>query len=149
MRLRRIPVPSPKRQRVLPNGHPVGTDGRLPLETDYVRALMARCAVELPHVRLFRRNTGMIPVDDRMFRAGIPGQCDLYALAKGGRHFEIECKRFGRLSEAQERWRAWCFGWGVPWLLLEVRRTEQPAETVTRWVREVSEFVAPPSGLGR
>src|SRR5580698_4791972 len=148
MPVRRVSVPPPKRQRVLPNGNPVGADGRLPLETEYVRGLMARAAVEIPDVRLFRRNTGMVPVDDRVFRAGIPGQCDLYALAKGGRHYEIECKRFGRLSEAQGRWQAWCLMWGVPWLLLEVRRTEQPAETVTRWVREVSAFVGIPSSLG-
>lgn len=110
------------------------------LETDYVHALLARAPLEFPDVRLFRRNTGIIQLESRVFRASIPGQCDLYAIGKGGRHYEVECKRFGRMSEPQARWREWCATWGVPWLLLEVRRTELPAETLSRWVGELRTF---------
>jgi hypothetical protein len=117
---------------------------RASLETDYVHALMARASVALPDVRLFRRNTGLIRLehkgDPRVFRAGIPGQADIYALGRGGQHYEIEVKRFGKLSEAQERWRDWCRSWDVPWLLLEVRRAEPETETVHRWMRELVEF---------
>ncbi len=118
-----------------------------PLETDYVHALMARAALEFPDVRLFRRNTGMMRLEhkgeSRMFRAGIPGQCDLYGLSKGGRHFEIEVKRFGKLSEAQTIWRAWCAEWNVPWLCVMVRKDEQQSETITRWIGELRELFTP------
>jgi hypothetical protein len=122
------------------------------LEGDYQRALLARAA-EWKHVRLFRRNVGLVKLDaQRVFRAGIPGQCDLYALARGGWHGEVELKRFGRLNEAQERWRDWCIDWGVSWILLEADRSEAPAVTVDRWVRELGAWLPgcspPPSGPG-
>jgi hypothetical protein len=114
--------------------------GALPLETAYVHDLMARATPVFPDVRMFRRNTGIIQLESRVFRAGIPGQCDLYAIGKGARHFEIECKRFGKLSEPQERWRDWCRSWGIPWLLLEVAKGEVPAETVHRWIDELRQL---------
>ena len=118
--------------------------GGYPLETEYVRSLLARTSVEFSDVRLLRRNTGVIALEDRVFRAGIPGQADLYALARGGRHYEIECKRFKKLSAAQERWRDWCAQWEIPWLILEVDKTEQPSETVDRWIRQLSRLFAMP-----
>ena len=114
------------------------------LETDYIRALLARTSVEFRDVRLFRRNTGIIALEDRVFRAGIPGQADLYALARGGKHYEIECKRFGKLSEAQDRWMEWCAQWDIPWLLLSVDKAEQPSETVDRWMWQLRRMFAMP-----
>jgi len=118
------------------------------LEVDYMRALQARATAELQDVRLFRRNTGLVRMqDDRVFRAGIPGQADLYALGRGGQHYEIECKRYGRLGESQERWRDWCLAWGVPWLLLEVRKGEVEVETIDRWMSELRAFLEPANWL--
>jgi hypothetical protein len=111
------------------------------LEGDYQRAFLARAAVEFPGVRFFRRNTGAITLEGRVFRAGIPGQCDLYVLGRGGWHGELEVKRYGSLTPEQERWRDWCIEWGVPWECVRVRRgtlgDESPAATVDRWVKEV------------
>lgn len=118
------------------------------LEGDYQRALLARVAIELPNHRFFRRNTGMVKVDDRVFRAGIPGQCDLYVVGRGGWHGEVEVKRFGGLTPDQEHWRDWCAAWCVPWLLVVVERGEEPAHTVARWVEEVRTWLKE-SGTGR
>lgn len=111
------------------------------LESDYGHNLQARCTIEFPSVRVFRRNTGLIKLEDRVFRAGIPGQCDFYALSRGGRHYEIELKRErGRLSKAQRAWRDWCLTWGIPWILLQVQRGEMPPATIVRWVYELRAF---------
>lgn len=110
-------------------------------ETDYVRVLMARTSVELRDHRLFRRNVGAVKLEDRVFRAGIPGQADVYVLGRGGWHGEIECKRFSGLSETQVRWRDWCLSWQIPWLLLEVRKAELPLDTIQRWMLELREWL--------
>lgn len=107
------------------------------LEGDYQRGLLARVSLEFRDHRFFRRNTGLIKLEDRVFRASIPGQCDLYVLGRGGWHGEVEVKRFGKLSEAQERWRDWCGEWCVPWMMLEARKDEAPAATIARWVEEL------------
>jgi hypothetical protein len=111
------------------------------IESEYMRRLLARSATELPSVRLFRRNVGAIKMPSRrVFRFGIPGQCDLYGYERGsGRALEIELKNVrGRLTPAQERWRDWCREWGVTWILCEVRdRDSSPDETVTRWLWEI------------
>ena len=118
----------------------------LPLEVAYQRSFMARAALALPHVRLFRRNTGLIKMSDgRFFRASIPGQCDLFGIDKSSRHYEIEIKRFTKLSPEQVVWRDWCWKWPVPWLLLEVRKGELPSVTVERWVSELQELVDAPT----
>jgi hypothetical protein len=111
------------------------------LESDYQRALLERVSLEFRDYRFFRRNTGTIRLEDRVFRAGIPGQCDLYVLGRGGWHGEVELKRYGKLSEKQDQWRKWCDGFGVPWLLLEARKSEQPTETVSRWIVEVRSWL--------
>lgn len=105
-----------------------------------MHAFERRVSLEVRSVTLFRRNTGLIKLDKRVFRAGIPGQCDLYGIGTGGTHFEIECKRFGKLSPAQQGWRDWCLERGVPWLLLEVRRGELEAATIDRWCSEFEDF---------
>lgn len=111
------------------------------LEGDYLRALLARVSLEFRDHRFFRRNTGTIKLDDRVFRAGIPGQADLYVIGRGGWHGEIEVKRWGKLSEPQAHWRDWCAAWGVPWLLLEASKSEAVTVTIARWVGEVREWI--------
>jgi hypothetical protein len=111
------------------------------LETDYLHALLGRVSLEFRDHRFFRRNTGIIKLEDRVFRAGIPGQCDLYVIGRGGWHGEVEIKRYTRLSPAQENWRDWCVSWNVPWLVLDVSKSENPPETISRWVNEVSEWL--------
>lgn len=115
------------------------------LEGDYQRALLARASLEFRDVRIFRRNVGSIKVEDRLFRASIPGQCDLYAIDRNATHYEIELKRFGVLNDAQKRWRDHCLAWGWPWLLLRVERSETEPQTIARWLSELGEFFA----LGR
>jgi hypothetical protein len=111
-------------------------------EVVYHRALYAAASRALPGVTLFHRNVGAIKLEQRMFRAGLPGQSDFYAIRHtDAKHFEVEVKNVGgRLSEDQERWRTWCTDHGVPSIVLEVRRGEVEPETVARWLAELKEF---------
>jgi hypothetical protein len=103
---------------------------------------MEAAPMALVDVRLFRRNVGLIRMEDsRFFRASIPGQCDLYALTRGGGHCEIEVKRFGKLSKEQEVWRDFCVEWEIPWTLVRVERGEQPGVTIDRWLGELRAFI--------
>ena len=114
-----------------------------PLEGDYQRTLLARVALEFRGHRFFRRNVGLMKLDEtRVFRAGIPGQCDLYVIGRGGWHGEVEVKRFGSLSPAQRQWCDWCVAWDVPWIVLSASREETPAQTIDRWVRELGPWLA-------
>lgn len=118
-------------------------------ETEYVKTFMASSAVALPDLRLFRRNVGAIQMKGRVFRAGLPGQADMYGYERGtGRAIEIEAKLKSRLSPDQERWRDWCRAWGVLWLLVTASKGETQAQTVTRWVAETRAVLASdaPSG---
>ena len=119
------------------------------LEADYQRALLARASLTFRDVRIFKRSTGVIKVEDRMFRAGIKGQADLYAISRGGQHYEIELKRFSKLTEAQEQWAEWCRSWGIPWLLLEARKDESPIATVNRWIEELGAWWGGTAGSER
>lgn len=110
---------------------------RLPSETDYLHDFIARSAIVFRDVRVFRRNTGAIRLQDRYFHSGIAGQCDAYAIGRWGLHFELECKSLkGKLNPAQERWKAWCAVRDIPWMLLKPEKGEQPTETVQRWCDE-------------
>jgi hypothetical protein len=114
-----------------------------PLESVYMHALLVRAPREFPRVSLFRRNVGAVRLEGRYFRAGIEGQADLYGIGRGGRHYEIEVKRFTELSRAQKRWRAWCLEHEVPWIMIRVRPSELlPVQTIERWVVELMEFFA-------
>jgi hypothetical protein len=112
------------------------------LEGDYQRALLARVSLEFRDHRFFRRNVGLIKLDDRMFRASIPGQCDLYVVGRGGWHGEVEIKRYGKLESSQVAWRDWCLAWHVPWLLLSVDKAEAPTETIVRWAGTLRPWLA-------
>jgi hypothetical protein len=103
-----------------------------------MREFMHEASKALPNVRLFRRNVAKIKVEDRIIATGIAGQCDLYAIVRGGRHIEIELKsKAGKLSEEQLRWGLWCESWGVPWTVMCPLPKETPDQTVSRWIEEL------------
>jgi hypothetical protein len=108
-------------------------------ETDLLWQLIKEAPVSLPDVRVFRRNILNVATVQG-FRAvnGIKGQADAYALARGGRHIELETKAArGAMRDAQERWRAWCVGWEIPHLVLKAGKRETPDATVRRWIEEL------------
>lgn len=88
-------------------------------------------------VRVFVRSVGVFELEDgRVFRAGLRGQSDLYAITKGGRHIEIEVKsKTGKLTPDQERWRDWCQSFGVPWFLLKPEGDETQGQTLERGIQ--------------
>ena|GEM_PF-3121752 len=65
------------------------------------KTVQAACKaiLELYDCRVFRRNTGVMPLEHkgkrRVFRAGEKGAADLYGYFPDGRHFECEVKRDG------------------------------------------------------
>jgi hypothetical protein len=105
-------------------------------------------------VKLFRRNI----IDRHMqdihtgavshVKSGLKGQCDAHGFVRRPADrlaipIEIEFKAArGRLSEGQVNWRDTCQNWNVPWLLLEVGKEELPTDTLTRWTKELNEFVS-------
>jgi hypothetical protein len=96
----------------------------------------------LPSLRLFRRNIATANMRGYKVQFGIPGQCDLYGLLRGGRHLEIELKSAtGSLKPDQKAWRAWCIEWGITHLVLKAQKEETIEETVERWVVELSVLV--------
>ncbi len=108
-------------------------------ELDLMWSLMARAPAALPDLRLFRRSVVNVEAK-RGFRvkAGIPGQCDIYAIQKGGRIVEVETKaRRGVLSPAQKSWQSFCLSWGIPHLVLRELPQETAEQTVSRWVEEL------------
>jgi hypothetical protein len=93
-------------------------------------------AFAVPHARLFVRQ--IINVETKAgwrARAGIRGQADIYAIVKGGKHIEIECKAAKyKWYKEQLAWRSWCEANGIPYLVLQVEPKEAPADTLTRWL---------------
>lgn len=118
-------------------------------------------------MRVFRRNIIAAQLTGgHWVRAGIPGQCDLYAFVKGYetrvaktlvegcdpvevtcyRHptmpVEIECKNVRAVTtDKQKKWRAFCEEWGIPYLCLRARSDEVPDDTVARWLAETAELL--------
>ncbi len=112
-------------------------------ELDLMWELLAQAPAALPDMRLFRRSVVNVEAK-RGFRvkAGIPGQCDIYAIQKGGRIYEIETKaRRGALSPAQKQWQSFCLSWHIPHLVLSERAHETPEVTVARWIEEIEALV--------
>lgn len=108
------------------------------LESDYQAALLLAAPGALPNLRLFRRNIGAAKFHGHTVRFAIKGQCDLWGLARGGMHIELELKApGGRLSPDQANWRSFCLAWGVPYLLLKAERTETVEGAVERWMGEI------------
>ena len=115
------------------------------LEGDLQKLLLLAVSLKFPTIHFFPRKVGAIKVDagtpdERMFRAGQVGQADLYAIADGGKHYEIELKRFTRLSHAQIVWQARCLTWRVPHIVLVAIRDESHTDTIERWLTELTRF---------
>jgi hypothetical protein len=107
-------------------------------ETPLLQLFRHAASMDLPHVRIFRRNIVGAKIEDRFVKAGEKGQCDLYAYVRGGRTIELEGKSIGRkLSPEQIVWRDWCRDWGVPWHQLIPRAGETDEQIVARWVNEL------------
>lgn len=101
-----------------------------------------------PNVRLFRRNVVAKTVQDihtgriHQINSGIAGQCDVYGYRRGGQVFEIEFKaQRGKLSDEQERWKDFCEGWGIPWLLLRAEADKSDLTIVRKWTHELDNFL--------
>jgi hypothetical protein len=108
-------------------------------EGDLVVMLIEATPYVLPTVRIFRRPILNVQATEGFrVRAGVPGQADLYAMVKGGRHIELEAKAArGTMREKQKAWRAFCESWGVPHLVLRALPGELPGVTVNRWIEEI------------
>ena len=108
-------------------------------EDELLRMLLGVAPFALRDMRIFRRPI----INGRMAagwwaRAGEPGQADAYALCRGGRHIELECKAaHGKWYAEQLAWRAFCQSFDVPYLVLRAEARELPALTVERWVHEI------------
>ena len=110
------------------------------LEGDLKSALLLAAPRELPTLRLFTRQVMRVKLHEpeRTVAVGIKGQCDLYGLARGGLHIELELKTAtGLLSKNQVAWRAFCERWAVPHLVLRAKAAESVEETVKRWCGEI------------
>lgn len=83
-------------------------------EKEVVKAVQNHFARD-PNVRVWRRNVGTVPMDDRYVRFGEAGQADFWGIVSEvrcphcekvidrGVHLEIECKSAaGRLSQLQK-----------------------------------------------
>jgi len=108
------------------------------IESDYIAPLLIRAPYVIPTLRLFRRQIMVARRGDRVMRAGVPGQADLYGYVQGGRCVEIELKGVdGRQSDEQRAWQAFCASWGVPYVLLRATRGEARRQTIERWCGEL------------
>jgi len=111
------------------------------LERDLKSALLLAAPRELPNLRLFTRQVMRVRLldPDRTISIGLRGQSDLYGIARGGLHIELELKAAGgRLNPHQLAWQAFCGRWGVPHLVLQARSGEAIPETVKRWCDEIN-----------
>lgn len=108
-------------------------------ETALGHLFIAAVPHHLPDVRVFERP--IINVEAKQgfrVRSGIVGQCDLYAVVRGGKHVELELKQArGSMRNAQIRWQQFCESFGIPHLVLKARKDETPDATVARWCREL------------
>jgi hypothetical protein len=111
------------------------------LETPLQIALLLATPARLPAMRLFRRNIGVARMrGGHVVEFAIAGQCDLYAITRGGGHIEVELKsERGTLSKVQREWRDWCLEMSVPYLLLRAARGETIEQSVDRWCGELAE----------
>lgn len=121
-------------------------------ELELMRAFMAEVPRAMPHVRVFRRDiiNADVQRNGRSFhiKAGIKGQSDLYAIARGGLHVELETKATkGTLADEQKAWRAFCLDWRIPHLVLRAKAGEHPATTIERWVSELRSVVSEFGGV--
>jgi hypothetical protein len=113
-----------------------------PLESELQSALLLAAPRALPTLRLFRRNVGAATYGAHTVTFGIRGQCDIYALARGGLHVELELKAAGgRLSKDQARWGAFCRTWEIPYALLHTDHGETIGETIVRWIAEINSML--------
>src|SRR4029077_466222 len=77
-------------------------------------------------------------------RAGIKGQADVYGIARGGRHVEIEVKNLkGKLTPEQVAWQRFCTEWGISHVVVRPGEGESDEEAVARWCGEIRRALLP------
>ena len=111
-------------------------------ETDLLWMFLQAVPREMPHVLAFRRNIirgATIGKSQSRISNGIPGQADAYAVARGGKHVELETKSVAKQLEPKQRaWRDRCEQLEIPHLVLRANKGEAPEATVARWVDELA-----------
>jgi hypothetical protein len=112
-------------------------------ERTAMRAFILRVPQALPDVLVFERPiVNATATNERgatwRVRTGVPGMSDLYVVASGGRHVEIETKALrGVLATAQQAWRLRCTELAIPHLVLRVGKGETLEACVNRWVESL------------
>ena len=90
----------PKRDRVR---RPVDDKPVVPLEKEVLAAVLEALR-EDPRVWVCdRRQSGVFQDGERWIRVGQKGHLDISGMLKGGRYFEIECKRPGEKPDERQR----------------------------------------------
>lgn len=114
------------------------------LESQLQSALLLAAPARIPDLRLFRRNIGEAKLrGGYTVQFGIPGQCDLYGIVRGGSHLEVELKGVKTPMSVEQRvWAEWCAEWGIPHIVLRAKKDETISQTVDRWCLELRELAA-------
>jgi hypothetical protein len=106
---------------------------------------VAWCTEEITNTRFLIRNVGNIATENRHFKAGIRGQCDVYGWLFRDPYpmeFEIELKNVKTpQNDAQKAWAAYCVFFKIPYVLLRAKKGETPYRIVERWVKETKEWI--------
>lgn len=115
------------------------------LESQLQAALLLEAPASIPELRLFRRNITKARIRGYVVHFGLPGQCDLYGLVRGGGHLEIELKAAGKRivpESDQDKWRTWCLEWEIPHIVLTGAKEETVEQTVIRWRDELRRLLS-------
>ena len=112
-------------------------------EQDFMSLLLVRLN-ELPRVRAWRRNAGIVSNGrGGMVKLGAAGLPDIYGVAYPGIHFEVECKApGGKLTDAQARVEA-VLGdeCGAVYVLAEAFPDETAEQSAAYWCERVRRLI--------
>lgn len=98
---------APKCQAAIPEKRarirrPVDGKPAVPLERDVLRAVLAALRLDPRVARVERSQSGVFKEGERYVRVGERGKLDITGMLKGGRYFEIECKRPGAKPDPRQ-----------------------------------------------
>lgn len=117
-------------------------------ETELRRMYVAACTTAFKDVRLFIRNIATIEFEDRVIKAGVKGQADVWGwLFTTSRSLfpiplEIELKNVKTPQNPhQKAWEDYCLTHHVPYLLLRAHKGATSSEVIERWVRVTSAWL--------
>lgn len=118
-------------------------------EAEFQRALLIVLSA-IPGVRVWRQNTGVVPVRDRngvaerVFRAGPPkGAADITGIVEPcGWRLEVEVKSaLGRVSREQSAWGAMIERMGGIHMVAKIEDGERPGDAAGRVARELGALI--------